>query len=73
MVPIIGCGKLITTPVITDDGQPVEESTNDNERDNGAMSTSSLNSDKKVIQWKQSLHQIGTRAFNNFIFFFFFF
>ncbi|XP_024019171.1 TBC1 domain family member 15 [Morus notabilis] len=59
MVPIIGSGKFVTTPIITNDGQPMEESTSDSTRDDGVMSTSSLNSDKKVIQWKLSLHQIG--------------
>lgn len=60
MVPVIGSGKFITAAFITDDGRPIEESTNENTRDNGDMSTSSINLDKKVIQWKLLLHQIGT-------------
>ncbi|KAJ8899524.1 hypothetical protein K2173_018498 [Erythroxylum novogranatense] len=54
MVPIIGSGKFITTPIITDDGQPIiDPSTN-----TGGHVSSSI-SDKKVIQWMLSLHQIG--------------
>lgn len=59
MVPIIGSGKFVTTPIVANDGKLMEESKNDSMRDNGSMPTSSLNSDKKVIQWKLSLHQIG--------------
>lgn len=59
MVPVIGSGKFITAAIITDNGQPMEESTDEEMRDNGVMSTSSINSDKKVIQWKLLLHQIG--------------
>ncbi|XP_050149667.1 rab GTPase-activating protein 22-like isoform X3 [Malus sylvestris] len=55
MVPVIGSGKFITTPIITDDGQPTEESENGNMT--GAANHAS--SDKKVIQWKLFLHQIG--------------
>lgn len=66
MVPLIGSGKFITAAIITDDGRPIEESTNENEkmRDNGDMCTSSINSDKKVIQWKLLLHQIGMYVFH---------
>lgn len=77
MVPIIGSGKFVTTPIVANDGKLMEESKNDSMRDNGSMPTSSLNSDKKVIQWKLSLHQIGIHMFSNsisfFIFNFFFF
>ncbi|XVF81016.1 hypothetical protein PTKIN_Ptkin15bG0122500 [Pterospermum kingtungense] len=50
MVPIIGSGKFITTPIITDDGEPIEV--------DGSLVTSAF-SDKKVTQWMLSLHQIG--------------
>ncbi|XVF72037.1 hypothetical protein PTKIN_Ptkin12aG0089200 [Pterospermum kingtungense] len=50
MVPIIGSGKFITTPIITDDGQPIECE---------GCHVSSAVSDKKVAQWMLSLHQIG--------------
>ncbi|OMP11139.1 hypothetical protein COLO4_04013 [Corchorus olitorius] len=50
MVPVIGSGKFITTPLITDDGQPIED---------GGWHVTSAVSDKKVAQWMLSLHQIG--------------
>ncbi|XP_048429768.1 TBC1 domain family member 15-like isoform X3 [Pyrus x bretschneideri] len=55
MVPVIGSGKFLTTPIITDDGQPIEESANGNIRE----ASNHASSDKKVIQWKLFLHQIG--------------
>lgn len=48
MVPVIGSGKLITTPIITDVGQPVIDSV-----------INSSFSDKRSIQWMLALHQIG--------------
>ena len=48
MVPVIGSGKFITTPLISDDGQPIDHSLI------GAQP-----SDKKILQWMQVLHQIG--------------
>lgn len=51
MVPIVGSGKFITTPIITDDGEPIEVE--------GSVVTSA---DKKVTQWMLSLHQIGMYA-----------
>ncbi|KAK9280953.1 hypothetical protein L1049_003844 [Liquidambar formosana] len=73
MVPIIGSGKIIKAPIITDDGQTIQDSPNSDSRDiNGSMSTATLDSsldhggnlndavlNKKVIQWKLTLHQIG--------------
>ncbi|XVF21550.1 hypothetical protein REPUB_Repub12eG0099400 [Reevesia pubescens] len=50
MVPVVGSGKFITTPIITDDGQPIEVE--------GCNVTSAV-SDKKVAHWMLSLHQIG--------------
>ncbi|XP_050364025.1 rab GTPase-activating protein 22 [Argentina anserina] len=50
MVPVIGSGKFITTPLVTDDGDPIEGAPNGARHDV---------SDKKVIQWKLFLHQIG--------------
>lgn len=57
MEPIVGSGRLTTTPVITEDGQPVEYP-------NGVYSTENTKPDnvildKEVIQWKLTLHQIG--------------
>lgn len=63
----IGGGKVITTPVVTEDGQPTEDTSS-----NGAASQEKMQSDaanfqvqnnvildKEVIQWKLTLHQIG--------------
>ncbi|CAN1242812.1 TBC1 domain family member 15 [Linum perenne] len=77
--PIVGSGKFITAPVITEDGEPVKEqlilsetnnnnnnnnnvvageppkvNNNDDEEEDGNGET-----DKKVIQWMLTLHQIG--------------
>ncbi|XP_057480512.1 uncharacterized protein LOC130767619 isoform X1 [Actinidia eriantha] len=61
MVPIIGSGKFLTAPIITDDGQPINDpSTNSDLGDNSeAMSNNDTGLDKKVIQWKLNLPQIG--------------
>jgi len=48
MVPVIGSGKFITTPLIDDDGQIIDPS---------LVTVQTL--DKKVLQWLQLLHQIG--------------
>ncbi|KAL9318601.1 hypothetical protein ACSQ67_015118 [Phaseolus vulgaris] len=48
MVPVIGSGKFVTTPLIDDEGRPIDPSL-------VAVHTS----DKKVVQWLQLLHQIG--------------
>lgn len=57
MVPIIGSGKIITSAIVTDDGQLLQE--NSYSQDLGWHVTSAV-SDKKVLQWMLSLHQIGT-------------
>lgn len=56
MVPIFGSGKYITTPIVTDDGQPIE---GDAGNFNGSMPNNAGVSDMDVIQWKRSLPQIG--------------
>ncbi|KAF7818448.1 TBC1 domain family member 15-like [Senna tora] len=48
VVNVIGTGKFITTPLIGEDGQPT---------DNSLIGVPL--SDKKVLQWVQTLHQIG--------------
>ncbi|KAL2323413.1 hypothetical protein Fmac_027792 [Flemingia macrophylla] len=48
MVPVIGTGKFITTPLLNDDGEPTDPSL-----------VGIHTSDKKVLQWMQLLHQIG--------------
>ncbi|XP_019433050.1 PREDICTED: TBC1 domain family member 15 [Lupinus angustifolius] len=48
MVPVIGSGKFITTPLIGDDSKPIDPSL-----------VGVPTSDNKVLQWLQVLHQIG--------------
>ncbi|XP_012442944.1 uncharacterized protein LOC105767908 isoform X1 [Gossypium raimondii] len=54
MVPVIGSGKYITRPIITDDGQPIEGED---------CHVTSAVSDKKVAHWMLFLHQIGLDVF----------
>ncbi|KAJ4844047.1 hypothetical protein Tsubulata_013453 [Turnera subulata] len=56
MVPVIGSGKFITTPIITADGEPI---INSPVKDDQGGSLSGTVSDKKVIDWMLFLHQIG--------------
>ncbi|CAI9776675.1 unnamed protein product [Fraxinus pennsylvanica] len=53
-------GKIITSPIISDDGQSIQDPSNScsTPHDNGALSSDGT-LDKRVIQWKLSLHQIG--------------
>ncbi|XP_021288673.1 TBC1 domain family member 15-like [Herrania umbratica] len=66
--PVVGSGKYITAPVITEDGQPIQDplvllETNPGANANGSEMVKELTSrgplDKKVIQWMLTLHQIG--------------
>lgn len=67
MVPIIGTGKFVTTAIVTEDGRPVEEERSRNLQEIDTVGTSSDSSpgannsalDKKVTEWKLTLHQIG--------------
>ncbi|XP_038896206.1 TBC1 domain family member 15-like isoform X1 [Benincasa hispida] len=67
MVPIIGSGKFVTTAIVTEDGRPVQEERSRNLQEIDTVGTSSDSSlgannsalDKKVIEWKLTLHQIG--------------
>lgn len=66
MVPMIGTGKFVTTAIITADGRPVEEETSTNLQEIDTVGTSddspggnNSTLDKKVIEWKLTLHQIG--------------
>ncbi|KAJ9176464.1 hypothetical protein P3X46_011773 [Hevea brasiliensis] len=56
LVPVIGSGKFITTPIITDDGQPIIDSSTNNAE--GGLVNNAV-SDNKAIQWMLVLHQIG--------------
>ncbi|CAH1420074.1 unnamed protein product [Lactuca virosa] len=52
MAPIVGSGKFVMSPIVNDDGKPIEDTGME-------FADSDVDSDKKVTQWKQSLHQIG--------------
>ncbi|KAI5333644.1 hypothetical protein PRUPE_4G205400 [Prunus persica] len=65
MFPVVGSGRFITAPVISEDGQPIQDPLvlsqmnpdkgADGNRANGIEPVT----DKKVIQWMLTLHQIG--------------
>ncbi|GFP79157.1 GTPase-activating protein gyp7 [Phtheirospermum japonicum] len=75
MFPLVGSGKYVTAPIVTEDGEPTQDpivlqqinlekvclATTDASR--GSQMTKQLNGhgpmDKKEIQWKLTLHQIG--------------
>ncbi|XVF70548.1 hypothetical protein PTKIN_Ptkin11bG0170400 [Pterospermum kingtungense] len=66
--PVVGSGKYITAPVITENGQPIQDplvllETNPGATANSTEMVKELSSrgplDKKVIQWLLALHQIG--------------
>ncbi|XP_010905820.1 rab GTPase-activating protein 22 isoform X1 [Elaeis guineensis] len=67
MDKMIGSGKIITTPVITEDGQPIEDPTSDGTASQEKVQShdadfpvqNNVIEDKEVIQWKLTLHQIG--------------
>ncbi|KAL8264318.1 hypothetical protein R6Q59_022448 [Mikania micrantha] len=70
MFPLVGSGKFITAPVIKEDGTPIQDPivlleanpekliTPTVQATDSAMSYSK-EKDKKIIQWKFTLHQIG--------------
>lgn len=72
MFPMVGSGRFITAPVITEDGKPIQDpivlqqaydrvqendASNNNEPLREAVPQGPQ--DEKVIQWKLTLHQIG--------------
>ncbi|KAK1266897.1 hypothetical protein QJS04_geneDACA015268 [Acorus gramineus] len=65
MESTVGSGRLITTPIISEDGQPIEHPSKNSDISNGDQSVESeepiykVPVDKKVIQWKLTLPQIG--------------
>lgn len=69
MEPTIGSGKLLTMPVITEDGHPVEAPTSETSQENSQPGEASSQipeqqqdnviKDKEIIQWKLTLSQIG--------------
>jgi hypothetical protein len=70
----VGSGKIITAPIITEDGFPAKDPLVllEAASDTQAASTSGTRSeasdspkrvlDRKVIEWKLTLHQIGKAA-----------
>ncbi|XP_028072911.1 GTPase-activating protein gyp7-like isoform X5 [Camellia sinensis] len=70
---LVGSGRFVTAPIITEDGDPILDPIvlqQTQQADNGMASLSQENGtsyssgmvkevDKKIIQWKLTLHQIG--------------
>ncbi|PPS07418.1 hypothetical protein GOBAR_AA13227 [Gossypium barbadense] len=64
MFPVVGSGKYITAPVITEDCQPIRNpvvalETNLGKTEMAKELTSNGPLDMKVVQWMHTLHQIG--------------
>ncbi|XP_051141712.1 rab GTPase-activating protein 22-like [Andrographis paniculata] len=61
MVPAIGSGKLITTPLNSEDGEPAQDSSSDasEQNCNGAIPNENESLDPREAQWKLNLPQIG--------------
>lgn len=69
MEPTIGSGRFITRPIITEDGQPVEDPSATSVDSSGentdsppvrsSMFDDEVDLDERVIHWKLTLHQIG--------------
>ncbi|VAI40942.1 unnamed protein product [Triticum turgidum subsp. durum] len=62
MDPHVGSGKIITAPIITEDGVPINDPLVLLEATSSSSSSSSANhrlTDKHTIEWKLTLHQIG--------------
>lgn len=83
----VGSGKIITAPIITEDGEPIHEplvlmeATPDQAASNKLVdchgsdasrekTTSNVPMDKKIIDWKLTLHQIGRYKLDVFHFLF---
>eukprot|EP00256_Glycine_max_P053630 XP_014620302.1 TBC1 domain family member 15 [Glycine max] len=60
LFPLIGSGRFITAPVITEDGRQVQDPLVllENNPNNGLVIPTEV-TDKGVIQWMLTLHQIG--------------
>lgn len=61
LVPVIGSGKFTTNAIVTDDGQPIElaNTTSNGHDTNNGMPVDDGVYEKKVVQWKLNLSQIG--------------
>jgi hypothetical protein len=68
----VGSGKVITAPLITEDGRPIKDplvllEATDRSTSEGASISNKIEvdedaspvTDKQVIEWKLTLHQIG--------------
>lgn len=68
----VGSGKVITAPLITEDGRPIKDplvllEATDRGTSEGASTSNKIEvdvdaspiTDKQVIEWKLTLHQIG--------------
>ncbi|KAG9153816.1 hypothetical protein Leryth_005932 [Lithospermum erythrorhizon] len=70
MFPVIGSGRFITAPIITESGDPIQdplvlqeanaakEAAYRNQK-SGNLFVSIKETDKQIIEWKRTLHQIG--------------
>lgn len=68
MVPTIGSGKIITTAIVSDDGQLLQDPLANNDSQDQDCLVKSAISDKKVLQWMLYLPQIGIYVVHYFIF-----
>lgn len=66
----VGSGRIITAPVITEDGQPIQDplvllEANPDQSKGQANGGSEAEPylDKQVIEWKLTLHQIGMHLY----------
>lgn len=64
MVPLVGSGKFVTMAVVAEDGQPLEESSVDNQE----WLVKTAVTDKRVLQWMLVLSQIGKVVFTHTMF-----
>ena len=55
----VGSGRVITMPVITEDGQPIENPNSDGGAAGSEQQNNGAPLPKEVIDWKLTLHQIG--------------
>lgn len=69
----VGSGRIITAPVITEDGQPIQDPlvlqeanpshipSSREQATGGSESNTHVCLDKQIIEWKLTLHQIGMK------------
>lgn len=82
MFPVVGSGRYVTAPIITEEGNPILDPLvlQETNTDVGAVATSLCNGsvasssaltvhilNKKEIQWKLTLHQIGQLPYSFFL------